>query len=192
MLSEDLPFQRQFVELDRAFPQDYRTVVVVVDGDTPEQASDAAARLAERLGEHRDVIRDVFYPQGDPFFRRHGLLFLTPEELQTLSSMLAGAQPLLAALAQDPSLRGLADVLTLALRHIDQIGSGAGELPVEFEAALNGITATIERVQAGTAGTVEPFSWRGALSGASSAQFSGRRQLLLLEPVFDYSVPPAC
>jgi hopanoid biosynthesis associated RND transporter like protein HpnN len=187
MLADDLPFQRQFMELDQAFPQDYRTVVVVVDGDTPEQASAAAERLAARLAARHDVIRDVFYPQGDPFFRRHGLLFLSPEELQTLGSMLAGAQPLLAALAQDPSLRGLADVLTLALRHIDEIGAGDGKLPPEFEAALAGITATIRRVQDSPTVATEPFSWRGALAGDASAQFSGRRQLLLLEPVFDYS-----
>ncbi|MFO1119663.1 MAG: MMPL family transporter [Rhodospirillales bacterium] len=189
MLSEDLPFQRQFIELDKAFPQDYRTVVVVIDGDTPEQASAAAALLTERLAARADVIRDVFYPQGDPFFRRHGLLFLQPDELQTLSNMLAGAQPLLAALAQDPSLRGLADVLTLALRHIDEIGSGDGKLPPEFDAALAGITSTINAVQAG--GQVKPFSWRGALTSADNP-LSGRRQLLLLEPVFDYtSLQPA-
>ena len=193
MLSEDLPFQRQFMELDQAFPQDYRTVVVVIDGDTPEHASEAAQRLAERLSARHDIIRDTFYPQGDPFFRRHGLLYLSPDELQQLGSMLAGAQPLLAALAQDPSLRGLAGVLTLALRHLDEIGSGDGTLPPEFEAALRGITATINRVQDAPGTPVEPFSWRGAIAGeSSSAQFSGRRQLLLLEPVFDYaSLQPA-
>lgn len=188
MLADDLPFQQQFEELDKAFPQDYRTVVVVVDGDTPEQASAAAQQLTERLAARPDVIRDVFYPQGDPFFRQHGLLFLQPDEVETLSTMLAGAQPLLAALAQDPSLRGLASVLTLALRHIDEIGSGG--LPPEFAAALAGITGTIKAVEKAE-GPVAPFSWRGALASDGS-QFSGRRQLLLLEPVFDYaSLQPA-
>ena len=97
MLSKDLPFQRQFEALDRAFPQDYRTIVVVVDGDTPEQARTAAERLAEPLAERPDMIRNVFHPEADPFFRRHGLLYLSVEELQTLGSMMAGAQPLLAA-----------------------------------------------------------------------------------------------
>ncbi len=188
MLADDLPFQQQFKELDEAFPQDYRTVVVVVDGDTPEQASAAAQHLSERLSARPDAIRDIFYPQGDPFFRRHGLLFLQPGELEMLSNMLAGAQPLLAALAQDPSLRGLADVLTLALRHIDEIGGGG--LPPEFSAALSGITGTIKAVERGDA-PVAPFSWRGALASEDST-FSGHRQLLLLEPVFDYtSLQPA-
>src|SRR5512147_2114659 len=35
MLAQDLPFQQQFAAIDRLFPQDYRTVVVVVDATTP-------------------------------------------------------------------------------------------------------------------------------------------------------------
>ena len=82
MLSKDLPFQRQFEALDRAFPQDYRTIVVVIDGDTPEQARTAAELVAGASPQRPDVIRNVFYPEGDPFFRRHGLLYLSVEELR--------------------------------------------------------------------------------------------------------------
>lgn len=192
MLAEDLPFQQQFMELDRAFAQDYRTIVVVVDGDSPEKAARAAGLLAERLAAHQELIRTVFYPQGDPFFRQHGLLYLQPEELQSLGSVLAGAQPMLAALAQDPSLRGLSEVLTLALRNIDQIGDGSGKLPAEFDQALGGVTATINSLKDGGPEAVKPFSWRGAFAAGSPAHVSGKRQLLLLEPVFDYaSLQPA-
>jgi uncharacterized protein len=189
MLSKELPFQRQFEALDRAFPQDYRTIVVVVDGDTPELARTAAERLAERLGQRTDVIRNVFHPEGDPFFRRHGLLYLSVDELQTVGSMMAGAQPLLAALAQDPSLRGLSQVLTLALRNIDRAGTADGRLPPQFEAALQGIAGTVEEVEAGHPAR---FSWRGALAGDADPKFAGTRQYLLLEPSFDFnSLQPA-
>jgi uncharacterized protein len=185
MLSEDLPFQRHFEALDEAFPQDYRTIVVVVDGATPEQAKTAADKLATGLAQHPDLIRNVFHPAGDPFFRRHGLLYLSVDDLQTAGSMMAGAQPLLAALAQDPSLRGLAEVLTLALRNIEQMGTGNGGLPPQFEATLQGIATTVENVEAGRP---TPFSWRGALSGDDvDPQLAGTRQLLLLEPSFDFS-----
>jgi len=187
MLAEDLPFQKQFLELDQAFPQDYRTIVVVIDADSAERARAAAETLTQGLVRHPEAIRSVFHPEGDPFFRRHGLLFLDIPELEALGSMLAGAQPMLAALASDPSLRGLADVLTLALRNIDQIGGGS--LPPQFEAALEGIASTVERVGSGD---VTPFSWRGALAGDVDPHFSGRRQLLLLEPAFDFnSLQPA-
>lgn len=188
MLSKDLAFQRQFDELDRAFPQDYRSIVVVIDGETTEQARDAAEHLAARLTAHPDVIRNVFYPQADPFFRRNGLLFLSVEQLETLSSTIAGAQPLLAALAQDPSLRGLAQVLTLALRNIDQTGPD-GRLPPQFEAALDAIATTIESVQEGR---TRPFSWRSAMAGDIDPQFAAKREFLLLEPTFEFtSLQPA-
>ena len=176
MLSEDLPFQRQFEALDKAFPQDYRTIVVVIDAVTPEQAKTAADKLAAELAQHPDLIHNVFYPAGDPFFKRQGLLYLSIDELQTAGSMMAGAQPLLAALAQDPSLRGLAQVLTLALRNIDQVGTGDGVLPPQFEAALQAISTTVENVEAGRAA---PFSWRGALSGDVDPKIAGTRQLLV-------------
>lgn len=182
MLSDDLPFQKQFMQLDQAFPQDYRTVVVVIDADTPERARTAADQLAAQLAKHPDVIHNVFYPEGDPFFRRHGLLFLDVPQLEVLGTMLAGAQPLLAALASDPSLRGLADVLSLALRNIDQMGDG--RLPPQFETALDGIAKTVDQVEAGDA---SPFSWRGAIAEDADSRFSGRRQILLLEPTFDFS-----
>jgi hopanoid biosynthesis associated RND transporter like protein HpnN len=186
MLSKDLPFQRQFDELDRAFPQDYRSIVAVIDGDTTEHARGAAERLAARLKARPDVIRNVFYPEGDPFFRRNGLLFLSVQQLEALSNTIAGAQPLLAALSQDPSLRGLAQVLTLALGNIDQAG---GQLPPQFEAALDGIAATVELVQAGRAAW---FSWRGTMAGDIDPQFGGKRQFLLLEPTFEFnSLQPA-
>ena len=189
MLSEDLPFRRHFDELDRAFPQDNRTIVVVIDGDTPEQARTAAEGLAERLAQRSDVIRNTFHPEADPFFRRHGLLYLSIEELQTLGSMMAGAQPLLAALSQDPSLRGLAQVLTLALRNIDRTGTPDGRLPRQFEVALQGIAGTVEEVAAGHPAR---FSWRGALAGDADPRFTGTRQYLLLEPLFDFnSLQPA-
>jgi hopanoid biosynthesis associated RND transporter like protein HpnN len=184
MLSDDLPFQQQFELLDQAFPQDYRTIVLVIDGDTPEAARHAADELAQQLSLHPDVVHNVFHPEGDPFFRRHGLLFLSVDELQTLGSMLAGAQPLLAGLAEDPSLRGLSRVLTLALQNIDMAAGPDGGLPPQFEAALDGIAAKVQQV---TAGQPAPFSWRGTLAGDAGPQLSGKRQILLLEPTFDFS-----
>ena len=50
------------------------------------------------------LFRDVFYPEGDGFFRRNGLLYLELDELQALGDRLAEVQPLLSALAEDPSL----------------------------------------------------------------------------------------
>lgn len=82
LLDPDLPFMRNAAEFARAFPQDTNVIVVVVDGDTPEQATAAAAWLTSELSAHPEAIKSVFYPEGDPFFRRNGLLFASIAILQ--------------------------------------------------------------------------------------------------------------
>ena len=47
---------------------------------------------------------------------RNGLLFLETDEVQRVTDELAAAQPLIAALAADPSVNGLFGAFNLALR----------------------------------------------------------------------------
>src|SRR5579864_5378881 len=69
----NLPWQREGAELDRQFPQFEHLVVAVVDGDTPDQATDGAAELARRLKQMPDLFEHVRQPDAVPFFRRYGL-----------------------------------------------------------------------------------------------------------------------
>ncbi|MCH8037782.1 MAG: hypothetical protein IIC53_11775, partial [Proteobacteria bacterium] len=115
MLSEELAFRRHNRALSQAFPQFSDNLTVIVEAATPDLAEDAAARLAAEIGARPGLFGEVFYAQGDAFFRRNGLLYLDLDELEALGDRLAEIQPLLAALGQDPSLRGLSGVLRLAL-----------------------------------------------------------------------------
>jgi hypothetical protein len=184
MLSEDLPFRQNFEALDEAFPQDYRTILVVVDSSAAGRAARAAEALANRLAADSPHARSVFYPDADPFFRRNGLLYLSVDALQDLADRLAAAQPLLAALAADPSLRGLASVLTLALEQ-----TPPGALPPEFEDALARTAETVETV---AAARPEPLAWRQMLGGGQPAAGDERRKVIVVEPVLDFaSLAPA-
>ena len=98
---------------------------MVVEADGPEAAEVAAAKLSGTLGQQSDLIRDVFDPKGDPFFRRNGLLYLDLETLQGLADRLAEMQPLLSSLRNDPSLRGLLDVLQPLLQEPSHEASAA-------------------------------------------------------------------
>src|SRR5208283_1930090 len=49
LVDPNLPWQRAAADLDRQFPQNQDLIVIVVDGATPDQGSDAAAELARRL-----------------------------------------------------------------------------------------------------------------------------------------------
>lgn len=191
LMDPNLPFMQGVFEFNQAFPQESNVIVVVVDGETAEQATAAAATLAAKLSNQPKVIKSVFYPEGDPFFHRNGLLFASLPELESLSAQLAEAQPLLASLHRDPSLRGLADMLTLSLRNVAQMGDG-DKVPDAFDHFLTEIAG---KVKATTAGDVRPFSWEGLFNGGTpepGSRADRRRQILVVDPVLDFNaIAPA-
>ncbi|MHA1599874.1 MAG: MMPL family transporter, partial [Alphaproteobacteria bacterium] len=189
MLSPELPFRRFDAEISRAFPQLSDTLIVVIDGDTADLAADAATALAEGMAARTPVFRDVFFPEGDPFFRRNGLLYLDLVELQALSDRLAEAQPLLSALSEDPSLRGLAGVLNQALA--DDAGSGTARAAVA--PVLDKMAVAVESLADARTGTgiATPLSWRELLADEGPAP-EARRRFIAVQPVLDFgSLSPA-
>src|SRR5262249_26879638 len=111
--SSDLPWRQRELQLDAAFPQRTETIVVVVDGLTPEIADASARALAAKLAQWPDLFQSIRRPDGGPFFDRNGLLFLSTEELGRTAEQLIRAQPFLGTLAADPTLRGFTSALAL-------------------------------------------------------------------------------
>lgn len=189
MLSEDLPFRQNFKVLDEAFPLAHRTIILVVEADTADGTTIAAERLAQALRTESEQFRSVFYPEAEPFFRRNGLLYLDPEELYALADQLAEAQPLLAALHADMSLRGLSGLLARALENVAEPGGQADEFPPALEATLETIAEAAEKVADGRPAHV---SWQTVLGSAPRNAAIGTRKVMVLEPVLDYaSLQPA-
>src|SRR5690348_128967 len=124
LISSDQPWRQQEHALDQAFPQNSDLMAIVIDGATPDQASDATAALAERLGQRPDLFKTIRIPGGGDFFAKNGLLFMPKEELQNFADQLIGAQPLLGTLASDPSLSGVFGTLDLLAQ-----GAEHGEVP---------------------------------------------------------------
>jgi len=179
MLSSKLPFQQRSITLGKAFPQFTDNILIVIDAATPDQADDAAAAVVRFMEQRPKQFLTVFDPEGDPFFRRNGLLYLNKEELNDLADRLAAAQPVLGSLKQDPSLRGLVDMLSLAL---DDIAKG-NKPPVDMTDALNRIAGAIERLRQGDP---KPLSWRELMMGRD-AKPSELRRLILIQPAVDFS-----
>src|SRR5262249_4977830 len=145
LLAADLPWRKQEVALEQAFPQKTDTLLIVVDGDTPDAAEDGAAALAEKLKALPDQFTTVERPDSIPFFRKNGILFLEQDKLADILDSLVQAQPLLGTIATDPSLRGLFTSLNLALEGLkrgdvkyENLDKPFGELANTFEAALAG------------------------------------------------------
>ena len=78
MLSETLHFRRIYHEYNEAFPQYERTILIVIDADTPESAYKASSTLADRLKRETDLFETVYVPGGGDFFedmRRRGPVY---------------------------------------------------------------------------------------------------------------------
>ena len=176
MLSAELDFRRLNIELRKTFPRQARDLVVVIDGVTPEQAERAAALMKEEIARRPDLFRSAFHPQGDPFFRRNGLLLLPVEELEETADRILAAQPFLGTVWQDRSIRGLADMLSLAVEKRTEEGGESG---------LRGLGDALDRIAAVVLAEArnEPgtLSWMSLMFGPGSDRRSGTRQILLVE-----------
>jgi uncharacterized membrane protein YdfJ with MMPL/SSD domain len=181
LLSPKLEWRQREIAFDKEFPQNSNLIAVVVDGPTPEQAETATAALAARLKAETGLFTSVVRPDGGPYFDRYGLLLLPVEDVQTLADSLIRTQALLGNVAADPSLRGLADTLTLALQGIKQ---GA----VERETLLPALDAMSDAVAANLdpAKPLTLLSWQAMLTGQKPTA-SELRRFIQVKPVLDYS-----
>ena len=100
MIDDKLAFRQAVKDFDAAFPHLTDILLVVIDGDTPDLAEDAATALAERLRGDEAIFETVYRPGGEPFFERNGLLYLDVEALSDLADNLAEVQPLIGKLGQ--------------------------------------------------------------------------------------------
>jgi uncharacterized protein len=177
LLDPKLPWRQAEAEMERLFPQKKDLLVIVVDGATPELADDAAGRLAARLAERPDMFPSIRRPDASDFFRRNGLLFLPTAEVEQLTDALAKAQPLIAALASDPSVHGLFGAFNLALE-----GAASGHMdPAELDPSFAAIADSLEAAQAGRG---PPLSWQRLLTSRQPTPMELQR-IVLAKPKLD-------
>src|SRR5258705_9879623 len=112
LISQDLPWRQRELELSEAFPK--KGIVVVVKATTPENAEQATNTLAQALSKNPDLFPAVEQFDSGDFFERNGLLFESPADVKKTAAGLTRGQPLLSALARDPSLRGVMPTLPIA------------------------------------------------------------------------------
>jgi hopanoid biosynthesis associated RND transporter like protein HpnN len=120
MLSENLPFRKLEKDFLRAFPNLKNTLVIVIDGDSAERAIDARNRLAASLAREKKLFRSIYEPGSGAFFERNGLLYMNVDQLQDLADNMSSAQPLLALLSRDLSLKGFFSVVETVVQNSKQ------------------------------------------------------------------------
>ena len=179
LIDPSAPWRKGEVELAQLFPQNNALLVIVVDGATPELADDAAGKLASHIAARSDLFTAVRRPDAADFFRRNGLLFLDQPEVERLTDQLAKAQPLIGALAADPSVNGLFGAFNLALEGVSRGEIEPTALDPSFAAIADSLTAAVN-------GQAPPLSWERLLTGRAPMQQELQR-IILAKPVLDFT-----
>ncbi|MDP9056644.1 MAG: MMPL family transporter [Pseudomonadota bacterium] len=181
LISAQTDWRRSEARVEHAFPHLQDALTVVVDGVTPELAEDAAARLTTAMTADARHFRLVQRPDGGDFFAREGLMFAPLGDVQAATQGLIDAQPLLGALAADPSLRGVAQA-------IDTAATGAGGANNAASARLESpLRALAISIDARLAGKPVRFSWQRLFATGHGALSPPTRRIVLAQARLDYS-----
>ncbi len=175
LVAETASFKERNAAFDRAFPQFLNSLIIVIDAPTDAQAQDIAEVIAKRLADTPDKYQNVYFAEGDPFFQKHGLLYLDPADLENRVDILASAEPALAAIAANPTLEGLFDLLTLGTR-AREIGD---TLPPSFERLTSDLTMIARSIRDDTNS--------GHFGGFLGFEQDGHRRIITVQPALDYT-----
>jgi uncharacterized protein len=175
LFDENLPFRKLRIEFENAFPDLKDRVLVVIDAKSATRARDVARHLAADVSAHPEAIQSVWIPGDGPYFEQHGLLYLETPELEELVDQLAVAQPFLAELSRDRSLRGFFGLLAQALE--------AAPESTSFDLSRTFVLVQ-QAVKAANQLRARPVSFDELTHGASGA--SGTRRYLMVQPQQDY------
>jgi hopanoid biosynthesis associated RND transporter like protein HpnN len=180
MISKTLRFRMLERDFNRAFPQLSDTIVVVVDGATPELAISARKRLAEGLRGEKNLFKNVSEPGGGSFFEREGLLYLSESELEDFADNMAAAEPMIGLLASDMSLRGLFSIIQKTLD--PELSSGGGSL-----GRISPLYQQLDEAFGAVAGhRPVRLSWQELMLGRKDAE-QQKRQFIILQPYLNQS-----
>jgi hopanoid biosynthesis associated RND transporter like protein HpnN len=179
LIAHHLPWRVREAAFNKAFPPQGASIVVVVDGKTPELAEEATAALSERLTAEPRHFHAVRRPDAGPFWSRNGLLFASTAQVQATMDQLIKAQPFLGPVAADPSLRGLMGTLSTALQ-----GVSAGQAKLQdLDGPVSRMADALESLRANRPTF---FSWRTLVQGGSPDPRE-LRHLILVDPKLDFT-----
>ncbi|MEM1298890.1 MAG: MMPL family transporter, partial [Pseudomonadota bacterium] len=176
MLSPDLPAQSQALAVNAAFPDIKQTIVIMVEGNTPDAADLAVRDLVPRLRAETDVIRSVFATSSDPFLATHGFMYRDLDEVADIFTRISRSANLVATLRADQTPDGFADALISAglLAENAEISSDAlDRLYAETTAVLTAALAEEPRI----------FGWSAVLD--DTATTGAITRIITVQPRLD-------
>src|ERR1043165_2414343 len=179
LISPDLTWRQREIAFEKAFPQHLRSILVVVEAPTAELTTEATSALFRQLETDKTHFIHVTHPGGGAFFRKNGLLFLPVAETEKVADQLSQAEPLIAQLATDPSLRGLLEVLQMGL-------TGVELEKIKLDSMQRPLAATADTVEAVLAERPVHFSWHEMLAG-DNPEANSKRKFIDIQPKLDFT-----
>ncbi len=179
LISSKLDWRQREDAYDRAFPGQGDSIVVVIDGATPELATSASNRLAQALAADKAMFPRVEQPDGSPYLQREGLLLRdSPAEVAKTVLRLEKAEPFLGPVAADPSLRGLMSSFSTMGQAVQRKDADIKDI-AEFAGPL---ASSLDRVEAGKR---EFYSWSSAFQPGVKPTLRELRKLVVVHPKLD-------
>lgn len=177
MLSPDLPFQKNQLRINKAFPEDSSNLIMVIDAKTPEESTIAANKLATLLNKQNDRFDSVYIPTENDFFKQEALLYLDKNDLEDLAKKLTDSQPFIGHLALNYNLDGLLGIVSQALNEHEE------NLPMDLNPMLVAIDTTIKNQSSGHPAYL---SWQNLLA-ANKLNTDSQRSIVVAKPKVDFN-----
>ncbi len=178
MLSPDLPFQINRKRLEQEFPQDSGVLIFVVEAPTPEETTQLAVKLKQQLLTLPEHFQSAYIPADNHFFRQQALLFLDLNELDELAEKLSSAQPFIGYLAENFHLKGLFDIISMAL-----LQQNSHSQTMNLQPVLQALNDQAEQQLAGKTGKL---SWQHLLV-STSQHIESKRRIVLTRPLMNFN-----
>lgn len=181
LLESNAPWATNDKAISAAFPQRDNLILAVVQAPAKELADAAANELADALRQQPKRFNAIGQPGGGAFFEHNGLLFADTATVRDMGGKLTQARPLLNNLAHDPTLRGLADLLTTTLALPLQLGQVK---LADMDKLLGESARTVDGV---LAKKPVALSWAGLVDSDLKPDAQGRAfSFITVSPVLDF------
>jgi uncharacterized protein len=180
LIAPDAPFQQNRRKFEKAFSQDMHTLLLVVESDNQELTKSATKRLGRLLNADKDNFETVYIPNENEFFRQNGLLYLDPQDLQTISANLAQAQPFIGRISEQPNLTGFLSIFEDALKTENKDQTVPIDLPELIEKVSRSLHKRIN-------GENTLLSWEELIAEKKLSVSHSKNGFVIVLPKFDYS-----
>jgi len=177
LVAPEAPFQQNRRKFERQFPQELRSLLLVVKADTPELTKAATKRLERLLRADSENFESVYLPGGNAFFEKNGLLYLETQELQDISDTFSQAQPFIGRIYHNPSLGGFFSIVEDALTQTEN----AQDLPVDLPTIFNKISFALYHT---LNNETRLLSWQSLITEKPS--IADNNSWILAKPKFNY------